>query len=67
MLSIEEAKAIPKGKGIVVQKIAGGKYQYDALVLYNSDEHLRLVTENGALSKPHYKTYNKTWCVKCIN
>lgn len=67
MLKLEEVKKISYGKGVLVQKLGTYKYRYNALVRGNHDDHLSMVTENGAFSKPLYKTYGKTWCVERIN
>lgn len=66
MLKLDEVKTIPVGKGIRVQRVKEF-YHYNALVVKKADEGLYLMTENGALSKPQYKTYGKTWYVECVN
>lgn len=66
MLTLEEVMDIPIGKGVFVCSNRG-RTKYNALVIGTKGDCLRLITENGALSKPQYKTYGKTWYVERIN
>lgn len=66
MLTLEEVQCITPGKGVFICSNKGKRY-YNALVVGMRGESLRLITENGALSKPQYKTYGKTWWIEHIN
>lgn len=66
MLALEDVQKITLGKGVCVWS-NNGKRNYNALVVGVKGDYLRLITENGALSKPQYKTYGKTWYIEHIN
>lgn len=59
-----KAQKIPIGKSI---RLRSRTRTYNALVVGNNADELRLITENGALSKPSYRNYGKTWSVEKVN
>lgn len=73
MLSIEEVKSLPIGKGIRIinpfTRPCSRTYSYNALVTApmtkeDAENGLRLITENGRLSRPLFRNYGKTWAVE---
>lgn len=66
MLTVEEVKALPIGKGILVRSLKAGT-SYHALItppMFEKETLLRLVTDGGRLSRPLYQNYGKSWVVE---
>lgn len=68
MLTVEEVKALPIGKGILVRSLKAGT-SYHALItppMFEKEKEtlLRLVTDGGRLSRPLYQNYGKSWVVE---
>lgn len=74
MLNLEYVKKLPAGVGVSYTSRPNSKnpYTQNALLISrdrgsNGDEALRLVTSTGALSKPLFKNYGKTWGIVKVN
>lgn len=71
MLTLDEVKNLPIGKGIRITNPKNGQ-SYNALVTapmtsQDKEKGLRLITEAGHLSRPTFQNYGQSWAVEKVN